>query len=172
MGYYKFNKPDDAKKNPHYFLSEETLVPWTNASDTQRLNMFSNHFNQASHLVKPEIPRVLTGFENQVGEYSIAYKKADEDFRLVRRIYKNQYNYVEIIQYVASGVYDAIFYHTAKRITEDYGYKVNDCIESKNEGDIVKKGDFVYKSDNYDDDGNFMYGLNLRAVYLPWNLLN
>lgn len=38
-GYYKFHENED-KKNKHYFLSEEVLVPHANNTDTQRLNIF------------------------------------------------------------------------------------------------------------------------------------
>jgi len=34
--HYNFNGTDN-KKNPHYFMSEELLIPRTNNSDTQRL---------------------------------------------------------------------------------------------------------------------------------------
>jgi hypothetical protein len=36
--YFSFNKPDPEKKNPHYFLSEELLVPRVQNSDTQRID--------------------------------------------------------------------------------------------------------------------------------------
>ena len=50
---------------------------------------------------------------------------------------------------------------------EDYGYAVNDCIPDKNVGDRINAGEYIYKSDNYDDDGNFGMGVNLKAVYTP-----
>lgn len=165
-GYFKFPEPTD-KTNKHYFLSEELLVPFTNSTDTQRLNMFSNHINQLVHLKTPEYPKVFTNFEDQVGEYSIAYKKASEQFKIIAKIIKNEFNYDLIIQY-KSGLYDILHYNMAHNITEDYGYKVNDCISEKNIGDIVEKNEYIYKSDNYDEDGNFSYGVNLKAIWMPF----
>jgi DNA-directed RNA polymerase beta subunit len=168
--HYKFNKPA-SKRNPHYFMSEELLVPRANNSDTQRINMFANHLNQWVHLVSPEFPRVFTNFENQVGEYSVAYKRAKDDFIILAKIHKNAYNYSLIVQYKRSKVYDVIHFKTAVNITEDYGYSLEDCIPDAQPGTTVREEDFVYRSSNYDGDGNFAYGTNLKAVFLPYKNL-
>jgi DNA-directed RNA polymerase beta subunit len=168
--HFKFNKAND-KKNSHYFMSEELLIPRANNSDTQRINMFSNHINQFVHLVKPEFPKVFTNFENQVGEYSVAYKKAEEDFTIISKVVKNEFNYDLIIQYKSSKVYDILHYRRGVNITEDYGYSLEDCISEKKEGDTVYKDDIVYRSSNYDDDLNFKYGTNLKTVFLPYKNL-
>lgn len=130
--------------------------------------MFASHIVQTVHLKYAEPPKVFTGFENQIGKYSVAYKKAEKDFIIVGKIWKNPLNYTLVVKY-SDGIYDVIDVNTARHITEEYGYKINDCLENKNVGDRVNAGDFIYKSDNYDDDGNFGYGVNLKAVYTPWN---
>lgn len=166
-GYYQFHKNSNAKKNPHYFLGEELLVPHANNTDAMRLNMFSNHINQFVHLKTPEYPKVFTNFEDQIGEYSVAYKRAEQSFTIINKIVKNDYNYDLIVQY-RDGTYDVLHYRAARNITEDYGYKLNDCLADKEVGDHVDKGEFVYKSDNYDDDGNFSYGVNLKTIWLAY----
>lgn len=133
--------------------------------------MFSNHINQLVHLKTPEFPKVFTNFEDQIGEYSVAYKKAEDAFEIIAKIVKNQFNYDLIVKYKSTGVYDIIHFNAGRNITEDYGYKLNDCIADKNIGDTVQKDEFIYKSDNYDDNGNFCYGVNLKAVYIPWKNL-
>lgn len=130
--------------------------------------MFANHINQFVHLKNPEYPRVFTNFENQVGEYSIAYRKADEDLEVISKIIKNDYNYTLIVKNKKTGIYDVINYSSAKNITEEYGYALNDCVPDVKPGDIIDKGNFIYKSDNYDDEGNFSYGVNLKALFLAW----
>lgn len=164
--YFKFH--ENEQKNPHYFLCEELLVPRTNNCDTQRLNLFANHINQLVHLTNPEYPKVFTNFENQIGEYSIAYKKAEEDFTVIKKIVKNKYNYDLIIRYNKSRVYDILHYSLGKNITESYGYRTDDCIPNVSEADVVKKGTMLYKAPNYDEDGNFGYGVNLKSVYSCW----
>lgn len=129
--------------------------------------MFASHIVQTVHLKHAEPPKVFTGFENQVGKYSVAYKKAEKNFTIIGKLWKNPMNYILVVKY-SDGVYDAIEVNTARHITEEYGYKLNDCLADKNVGDQVSAGDFIYKSDNYDDDGNFGYGVNLKAVYTPW----
>ena len=52
--------------------------------------MFANHIAQYVHLKEPEFPKVFTNFENQVGEYSVAYKKADDNYEVIAKIIKNQ----------------------------------------------------------------------------------
>ena len=133
--------------------------------------MWSNHINQFIHLVKPEFPRVFTNFENQVGKYSVAYKEAKEDFDIIAKVSKNKYNYDLIVQYRSSKVYDILHYRKAVNITEDYGYAVEDCVSDKTIGDTIHKGDYVYRSTNYDDQKNFSYGVNLKSVFLPYKNL-
>jgi DNA-directed RNA polymerase beta subunit len=168
--HYKFNKPKN-KRNPHYFMSEELLIPRANNSDTQRINMFANHLNQWVHLVNPEFPRVFTNFESQVGDYSVAYKRAKDDFTVIAKVEKNPFNYSLIVQYKRSKVFDVIHFKTAVNITEDYGYELRDCIPDVQPGSTVKEEQFIYRSSNYDEDGNFAYGTNLKAVFLPYKNL-
>jgi hypothetical protein len=166
-----FSKKFDAPSNPNnndYFLAEETLVPRLKNSDTQRINMFASHFTQTVHLVNPEKPKVFTNFENQVGEYSIGYRKAKEDFDVIAKIEKNKLNYDLIVKYRKSEIYDVIHYRRAMHITEDYGYANVDCLPEVKEGDIVNAGDYIFHDTSYDDAGNFQYGANLKAAYLCW----
>lgn len=163
---FNFHKSED-KKNKHYFLSEELLVPRTNNCDTQRLNMFSNHINQLVHLKTPEFPKVFTNFENQVGEYSIAYKKAEKPCKIIAKVVKNPCNYDLVVQY-DDGVFDIIHINAARNITEDYGLRLNSCVDDKAPGDTISEGEFLYRSDNFDDDSNFKYGVNLKALYVPY----
>ena len=164
--YFNFHKNEN-KKNKHYFLSEELLVPRTNNCDTQRLNMFSNHINQLVHLKTPEFPKVFTNFENQIGEYSTAYKKAISDYKILFKIVKNKYNYDLIVQR-DDGVYDILHIRGARNITEDYGLRLNSCVDNYRPGDTIPKDSFIYRSDNFDDDSNFRYGVNLKALYIPY----
>lgn len=99
--------------------------------------MLSNHINQFVHLKTPEFPKVFTNFEDQIGEYSVAYKRAKSAFTIISKVVKNEYNYDLIVQYKDTGIYDIIHYNQAHNITEDYGYKVNDCLANKNVGDTV-----------------------------------
>ena len=165
--YFNFNVPEGVEENnPHYFMSEELNTPFANCCDTQRLNMLASHTTQTVHLKYSEPPKVFTGFENQIGKYSVAYKKAPKDLIIIGKVWKNPMNYTLVVKY-SDGMYDVINVNLAHHITEEYGYAVNDCIPDKNVGDRINAGEYIYKSDNYDDDGNFGMGVNLKAVYTP-----
>lgn len=157
--------------NKHYFLGEELLVPRANHTSTQRLNMFSSHTNQFVETKFAEPPRVFTGFENQIGEYSVAAVRAKEDFEIIRKIYKNNFNYVMIIRYVDSGIYDILEFNRAKHITEDYGYEMIEREPYMRQGQVINKGSLVYSSHAYDEDEDYGYGINLNAVYMAYKNL-
>ena len=45
--------------------------------------MLASHTTQTVHLKYSEPPKVFTGFENQIGKYSVAYKKAPKDLIII-----------------------------------------------------------------------------------------
>jgi DNA-directed RNA polymerase beta subunit len=167
--HYSFNEPSDPS-NKHYFMSEDLLQPFADRCDTQRGNMWANHIVQALHLVKPDIPRVFTNFENQVGEDSISYRIADRDLTIIDKIEKNKFNY-DLVVKDKDGIYDVIKIRKAVNITENYGYEIEDKVSHLNKDDIIGEGDKIYTTSMYDDDQNFRYGVNLKSVYLPYKNL-
>jgi len=150
-------------KPPHYFLAEELLVPGCNHNDTMRINLWNNHQAQMVVLDEPEPPKVFTRFENQIGMYSTAYKKAKNSFKVLSKMKRNNYNYLLLIQYNKSKKYDVIEVKPCERITEHYGYKYHNS-EFKTRKN-VKKGSIIRRSTAYDKDLNFSYGVNLNTVF-------
>ena len=72
-------------------LSEELLVPNGPArSDAYRLVMWAANVPQIIPLTKTDIPRIHTGFENQVGNRSkgISYVTAQGDGKVIKKIEK------------------------------------------------------------------------------------
>lgn len=164
---FKYDLPENPR-NYNYAFAEELLTPHLSNCDTQRENMFSSHFSQTVHLVNPEYPKVFTNFEDQIGEYSVSYKKAKDNFTIIAKLQKNALNYDLIVQYNQSKEYDVIHYRRATHITEEYGYGMDDCLKDKKVGDKVSKDAFLSKCPSYDDSGNFRYGTNLKTAYLCW----
>lgn len=161
----------DKFKNNHSFLAEELLIPNVDKSDSNRVNMFTSHIIQAVVLKTPEYPRVFTNFENQVGEYSSSYKVAKENLTIHSKIIKNSENSTYVVKN-NKGFYDIIERIPGERITEYYGYCLdNKNLDTKKARDVIKKDEVIYKSTAYDDDMNFMYGINLKSVYLPYKNL-
>jgi len=151
--------------NDHSFLGPELLVPNLNKTDGSRINMFCSHIHQTVTLKHSEPPKVFSGFENQVGEFSTSFKTAQEDLTIVKIIEKNPL-YKLYILVTKDGKYDAIEIKNAENITEHYGYQIINGLESKKESDKVKKGGILYRSNIHDENLNFTYGVNLNAIYL------
>jgi DNA-directed RNA polymerase beta subunit len=154
----------------HKFLAEELLVPNVDKCDLGRVNMFTSHIAQTVILDEPQFPRVFTNFENQVGRYSSSYKKADRNYRVVKILEKNEMNRTFVLE-DENGVVDIVDERPAKRITENYGYRIESKLKNKKEKDVIKKDELMYRSTAYDDSLKFKYGSNLKAIYLSYKNL-
>lgn len=152
----------------HKFLAEELLIPNVNNCDNIRINMFTNHLPQSLVLEKPEFPNVFTSFEDQVGKYSVAYKKSDRKWKVLKKIAKNSLNACYILIDKDKNI-EIEFVRPSERITERYGYKYKDTLVTKKAGDIISKGEYLKESTTYDEDHHFCYGVNLRTLYLAFD---
>jgi DNA-directed RNA polymerase beta subunit len=162
------NIPLEKFEGNHNFLAEELLVPNVNKCDSNRVNMFCSHLPQSVVLINGEFPKVFTNFENQVGKYSSGYKKSDRKWKVIAKIIKNNMNYILVIK-DEKGYIDIIERKPCERITESYAYGIkNNYIDKKKVKDEIEKDSILHKSTAYDDDMNFNFGINLRAVYIPW----
>jgi len=161
---------ENAKKfdGTHAFLAEELLVPNDNKNDQVRMNMFTNHLPQSLVLNEPDFPNVFTNFEDQVGDHSTALKVADKDYKIIKKIKKNDMINVFIIKDKDNNI-EILHSNPAERITEDYGFLYHNEINKHEENDIIKKGETIYRSTSYDEDRNFCYGKNLKACFLAYN---
>jgi DNA-directed RNA polymerase beta subunit len=151
----------------HRFLAEELLMPNANKTDANRTTMFGSHLAQCVTLQKAEPPLVYTNFENQVGKYSTAgFKEAKNDYTVIEKIVKNDYNYVLIVQNKYTLEYGMFTREECQFLTEHYGFKWdNTLIDSLEPEDTISNGDVLYKNDCYDENMNFGYGVNLNAAY-------
>jgi len=152
----------------HSFLSEELLIPWCNHTDTIRVNMVDSHLVQSIVLNKPEVPKVATGFEKQVGKYSSSYKLAESELVIEKVIKKHKRRRLYIMTDPETRTVHVADIPSCRNITEYYGYKVIDLLRTKKEGDTVAKGDGIYSCPSYDKNYNFGYGVNLKAIFLAY----
>jgi DNA-directed RNA polymerase beta subunit len=159
-------KARNGEAETHDFLGEVLLVPNADKNDTQRIQMFTNHINQAVVLTHGEIPKVFTRFENQVGKVSSSYIQMKEDCNVIKIIARNNRRYSVIVQYKESKKVDVIQLTTATNLTEDYGY-INNIPELEDWETIteINKGTLLSNSTAYDDCMNLKYGVNLKTVY-------
>jgi len=149
----------------HKFLAEELLIPNLNKCDSVRVNMFDNHLPQALVLENPDFPNVFTNFENQVGKYSTGYKKSDREWEIIKKFKKNDMNYTYLLKDKDNNL-EIFHVKPAERITERYGYTYRNPVLEKETGDFIEEDEILYNSTTYDENMNFCYGRNLKAVFL------
>jgi len=161
--------PDDFRNNK--FMAEELLCPWASHTDAIRMNMFTSNVTQAVALVHPEPPMVFTGFEKQVGSLSSAKKLADGNMVLHRKVRKHQSAVLYILRDDKRMLVKTFEVPVAKNITECFGYSVLDGLEDAEDGDEIPEGTRLIYSAEWDDEDNFSYGANLKAVFMPlWGM--
>lgn len=154
------------------FLGKDVLT-FPNKMNSSRNILFNSHIDQFVVLDNPEFPRIFTNYENEVGRYSSAYKKADRDYTVLYKISKFKshpdFEYTLVVR-DDSGQYDVIHRKPGELLTEHYCYlNVNDNIDSLKEGSVINEGDVLYHSTSFDKDMNYRYGINAKAVYLIEN---
>jgi len=152
-------------ENNHSFLSQELLIPNANKTDCNRINMFCSHVHQIVTLKNSEFPKVFTGFENQIGNYSTSFKIADRRYKIIDIIPRNKLFSVYVLE-SDDGYYDIIELKAGESITEHYGYQVINEISHKKPGDIIHKDELIFRSNLHDSKLNFTYGNNLNSIFL------
>lgn len=149
-----------------------TALTYPNYVSSMRANMFTSHIKQCMTLLHPDVAYLFTHNENVVGKYSSGYKQAKTDLEVYRKIYKygdileNPFVYEMIVYDKDKNEYDVVHRKSHEDLTEAFGYKYNnDFIDNLEEGDIINKGDILYKSSSYDNYMNYGYGKNVTVAY-------
>lgn len=177
------------KKSKNRILGEELLVPnGATRVDPYRLIMWAANTSQIVPLKETDIPRIFTGFENQIGERSkgIAYVTASQSGKVIKRIDKHPNSgYYDLIIELDDTVkkpftkdgkttpmnkkaYTVISVRPVNKLTENYGYKMN-TINNKNNEDVIKKDELIVSSAEYDQQLNMKFGRNAMVAYSPFN---
>jgi len=163
-----YTKIDDNDFNgSHKVFAEELLCPWVNHIDTVRLNMFTSHISQAVFLEENETPRIMTGFEKQIGSISSGFKKAEKDLEFYCRFRKNIRNNTYILLDKVNKIVHLINIPYAKNITESFGYTIKDNLKKLKSKTPLPKGKMLFNAPSWDNYDNFSYGVNLKAIFLP-----
>lgn len=165
-------KKADAELTGSPSLLGITSLTYPNYVSSMRANMFTSHIKQCMTLLHPDIPYLFTHNENLVGDHSSGYKEAKKDYEVYRRISKFEdivdkpFVYELIVYDKEKDEYDVIHRKSHEDLTEAFGYQYNnDFIDNLEEGDIINKGDVLYKSTSYDDYMNYGYGKNVTVAY-------
>jgi hypothetical protein len=134
--------------------------------------MFTSHEKQFVNIDNAEPPRVMTTYENVVGEESTGYYKNEKRVKIVHKVPRfgdgvNDNHIYSIFTYdEEADRYDVITKELVEDLTEKFGFAYNtDVLDSKNVGDIIDEDEIVYKSQSYDDDMNYSFGKNAVVMY-------
>lgn len=144
-----------------------------NKINSSRNMMFNSHLEQAVVLKEPDFPRVFTNYENEVGRYSSSYKQIKGQLKVVAKISKfssnPDVNYILVVK-DQNNRYDVIERKIGEKLTEGYCYiNKNEVIDSKKKGDAIRDGEVLFRSTSFDEDMNYRYGINAKALYLIEN---
>lgn len=165
------SKIEERLPSLEYTLCKGLKQPFNNTNSGSRKIMQGIQMEQTVQLLQAEVPIVSTGYENQFGEYSSNFIKADTDYRVLAKIPKfvndpnrhywlllfaperNELTCIERVEY--------------KHITEFYGYLFNnEYIDSLSVNDLIHKDDIIKKTISYDKYNNRAEGINLATMYV------
>lgn len=136
-----------------------------------RQHMFSTHYAQHVMLKNPETPRNFTGWENQFGKYLNSFYKSDKSWEIVAKIVRHQsfpeIQYLLVVKEVGTNNYDTIKVSHYEKLSDQHGYlRPFTNMDNKRPGNIITRGDFVYKANSLDEFGNYRYGRNYKVAFL------
>ena len=120
-------------------------------------------------LTHPEFPMVYTGAENEFGKLSSWDVTAEADLEIKRKFVKfkdyPEYSPIAYIYYNRSnGKYGCKILSPVVRVTEKYGFRMQNLISNKGEGDVIPEGTPITQSSSYVND-LYCGGRNLRMAY-------
>lgn len=120
-------------------------------------------------LTHPEFPLVYTGAENEFGKLSSWNVTAEADLEIKRKFVKfkdyPEYSPIAYIYYNRSnGKYGCKILSPVVRVTEKYGFRMQNLISNKGEGDVIPEGTPITQSSSYVND-LYCGGRNLRMAY-------
>lgn len=134
-----------------------------------RTIMFTSHTKQLMTLTNPEFPRVFTGYENMTGNQSTGIQRAKRRWTVIGKSYKfeeGNHLYTLFVKDEESGYYDVIQKKIVEDLVEKFGFKYNNSnLDEYNVGDVIEKGEVLFKSTSYDEDNNYRFGLNATFAY-------
>lgn len=135
-----------------------------------RTVMCTGNLSQFNNIHRPEVPKVATNAENMVGKYSTGYYQASADlevFAIIPRYGNDKKHLYDVIVYdTEKEQYDLISKKTMEVLVEGFTFGYNtEALDKLIEGDTIKKGEILFKSESYDEYMNYRYGTNITYSY-------
>ena len=135
---------------------------------TVRSGMCTKHTSQRVVLDHPEFPYIYTGAENEFGQRSSWNIKATDDYQLMRVFRKfsayPQSTTAYIFKNLRTGKFICKIVKPCEHLIEKFGFRMNNHMNGRMEGDILPKGTIIAQSSSYVND-NYCAGVNIRFAY-------
>lgn len=149
--------------------------PFVDCNSGVRKLMFSIHIEQSLPLIHPEIPFIMTGYEQQYSDRSSSIIKADSDYEVVAKISKfsnnPQHHYYLILRNIHNNKLNMIERKEYTHSTETYGYAYdNTILDNLDVSYEVPKDELLRKSTVINQDMNPMESVNLLATYVATDI--
>lgn len=171
------NFSQDIKQNAERLNSKEEILgkglcqPFVDCNSGSRKLMFSIHVEQSLPLVHPEVPFVMTGYEQEYGDRSSSIIKADTDYEVVAKVSKfadaPQHHYFLILRNIHNNKLNFIERKEYTHSTETYGYAYdNTVLDNLDISYEVPKDELLRKSTAFDQSMNPMDSVNLLGTYV------
>lgn len=167
----QYQRMNEQFQDHMYRIWGPTLIGFPADTDSSRALMATSQQKQFLTLLEPDVPHVLTGFENAFGKYNRSYKRLEGDWEIIDKIDKfgDGRVYTLVVFNAGTGQYDMIEKVVAETRTEKFGFLYNtDKMDELKPGDHIKD-EVLYKSTSYDEHMNYRLGKNARVMYSTSN---
>ena len=167
----QYAKMNEEYGDAMYRIFGPTLICFPSDTDSSRALMATSQQKQFLTLLNPDVPRILTGFENAFGKYGRAYKKMEGTWQVMDKIDKfgDGTIYTLVLYNPKTRTYDMVEKVVAVTKTEKFGYlHDNRHMDTLKPGDTITD-DVLYKSTSYDDHMNYRLGKNALVMYSTSN---
>lgn len=154
-----------------YRIWGPTLISFPSDTDSSRALMNTSQQKQFLTLLEPDVPHVLTHFENIFGHYNRSYKKMEGTWEVIDKIDKfgDGRIYTLVLYNRETRTYDMVEKVVAVARTEKFGFLYdNNHMDSLQVGDVIHD-DVLYKSTSYDEHMNYRLGKNANVMYSTSN---
>ena len=152
-------------------LGKGLCQPFVDCNSGSRKLMFSIHIEQSLPLINPEVPFVMTGYEQGFSDRSSSIIKADADYEVVGKISKfkdnPQHHYYLILRNMTNNRLNVIERKEYTYSTETYGYAYDTTVlDNLDISYEVPKGEMLRRSTAYDQAMNPANVVNLLSTYV------
>lgn len=156
-------------------LGKGLCQPFVDSNSGSRKLMFSIHIEQSLPLIKPEVPFVMTGYEQGFSDRSSSIIKADADYEVVGKISKfkdnPQHHYYLILRNLDNNHLKVLERKEYTYSTETYGYAYdNTVLDNLDISYEVPKDELLRKSTAFDAYMNPANVVNLLSTYVATDI--